>query len=423
MARKIEKLEVHGEKNIPDDGILILANRLSFEDLLHLEKLLEGRKILYLIEHGLDYDPLLQAHLDKADVDALEFSSDEATRDAFKRELHLRVAEDMVVVFIPGVTHTRIGQTVAIPSDILQFLTNAGAPLLPLFVDHPEESGLSVESRSDIERLVLSFGKPLTRESANLANFTENLLVAGEVAFSNRPVLRSHLAYELIRGLKRHGTSCKVVDGTDESELRYDKLLAAAIALSRFIRKETDKDRVGILLPPGKGGLVANLAVLFAGKTPVNLNFTASDSAVDSCIKQADLDKFITADPFVRKMTSFNWPPNKQLILIERVLPTLKGKIIMWLGLSKVLSSGMIASLVGVPKKGGEKEAVLLFTSGSSGDPKGVVLSHRNVLANVNQFGCRIDLKTSDRVLGCLPLFHSFGCTVTMWYPIIEGLI
>jgi len=100
----------------------------------------------------------------------------------------------------------------------------------------------------------------------------------------------------------------------------------------------------------------------------------------------------------------------------------MKGKIGLWLGLSKLLPAGIIASLLKLPKKGGSEEAVLLFTSGSSGDPKGVVLSHRNLLANVNQFGARIDLRSDDRVLGCLPLFHSFGCTVTMWYPMIEGV-
>ena len=77
MARQSDKLELHGEGQIPDDGILVITNRLSFEDLLHLEKLLEWRRLVYLIERGLDYDPLLQAHLDKADVEALEFSSDE----------------------------------------------------------------------------------------------------------------------------------------------------------------------------------------------------------------------------------------------------------------------------------------------------------------------------------------------------------
>tara|TARA_R110000850_G_scaffold136245_7_gene257377 strand:+ start:1301 stop:3454 length:2154 start_codon:yes stop_codon:yes gene_type:complete len=422
MASHSNKLELHGEERIPDSGILVIANRLSFEDLLHLEKQLSGRKLVYLIERDLDYDPLLQAHLDMPNVEAMEFSSDEASRDVFKKELHQSIADGCVVIFVPGVAHTRSGQNVSVPSSILQFLTSSGAPVLPLFVDHPEETSLSVESRNDVERIVLSFGAPLEREAANLANYTENLLVAAEKSYSSRPLLKSNLAYEILKGLKKHGNSAGITDGIDGVYLRYDKLLAAAIALSKVIQKETAKRRVAIILPPGKGGLIANAAVLLAGKVPVNLNFTAGDKAVASCIEQADIDKFITADPFVRKLTSFSWPPNRQLILIDRILPDLKPKIVLWLALSKVLSARVLATLLKVPKKGGGEEAVLLFTSGSSGDPKGVVLSHTNLLANVNQFGSRIDLKSTDKVLGCLPLFHSLGCTVTMWYPMIEGI-
>lgn len=422
MARYNEKLELHGEANIPDGGILIIPNRLSFADLLHLETGIRDRKLVYLIEHGLDYDPLLHAHLEKDDTEALEFSSDEAGKAAFKKELHQYIADGSVVIFIPGVSHVRPGQLVSIPSVILKFLTTCGAPVLPLFVDHPEETALGVESREETERIVLSFGEPLQREASNLANFTENLLIAAEVAYASRPILKSHLAYEVLRGLKKHSRSAEIIDGFDGGVLRFDKLLAVAIVLSKIIKKSTKKKRVGIILPPGKGGILTNVAVLLAGKIPVNLNFTAGEKAIASCIQQADLDKFISADPFVRKMSSFNWPPNRQMILIDRILPDVKKSIILWLGLSKILSAGMLASILHVPRKGGSKEAVLLFTSGSSGDPKGVVLSHRNVLANVNQFGARIDLKSSDRVLGCLPLFHSFGCTVTMWYPMIEGV-
>lgn len=422
MASHPDRLELHGESNIPSGGILIIANRLAFQDLLHIEKLLSGRKLVYLIDRRQDYDPLLQAHLEKEDTHALEFSSEEASKAIFKKELHQYLSEGSVVIFIPGVAYTRGGQTLSIPSGILKFLTSAGAPVLPLFVDHPEDSSLGVENRSEIERIVLSFGEQLQREAANLANFTEQLLIAAETAYSARPILQSHLAYEVLRGLKRHGRSAEVIDGLDGSRLRFDKLLAAAIAFSKVIRKETQKKRVGIILPPGKGGMLSNLAVLLAGKVPVNLNFTAGEKAITSCIAQADMDKFITADPFVRKMTSFSWPPNRQLILLDRILPGMKSKIGLWLGLSKILSAGMIASLLKLPKKGGSQEAVLLFTSGSSGDPKGVVLSHRNLLANVNQFGSRIDLRSDDKVLGCLPLFHSFGCTVTTWYPMIEGV-
>ena len=269
-------------------------------DLLHLEALLEGRRLVYLIERGLDYDPLLQAHLDKADVEALEFSSEEASQDIFAKELHQRLGEGCIVIFVPGLSHVKPAQVVAVPSEILRFLTSASAPILPLFIDHPEDSALIVEERKKIERIVLSFGEPLHREAANLANFTENLLIASEQAYSNRPLLQSHLAYEIIKGLKKNGTTSKFIDGMDGTELRFDKLLAAAIVFSKVIKEETAKPRVGIILPPGKGGILANIAVLLAGKVPVNLNFTAGDKAVESSIRQADLDKFITADRFVR---------------------------------------------------------------------------------------------------------------------------
>jgi len=422
MASHRDKLELHGQESIPNSGVLIIANRLSFEDLLHLEQLLFGRSLVYLIERGLDYDPLMQAHLEKDDVQASEFSSDDASKSVFKKELHQFLVDGSVVVFIPGITHTGPGQVIGVPSQILKFLTSAGAPILPLFVDHPEETALTVEDRRSTERIVLSFGDLLQREAANQANFTENLLIASEVAFSDRPILQSHLAFEVLKGLKKHSRTAEVTDGMDNSVFRFDKLLAVAIALSRIIRAGTKRERVGILLPPGKGGMIANIAVLLAGKIPVNLNFTAGDKAVASSIEQAGIDKFITADPFVRKLSSFNWPPTRQLILLDRVLPAAKKKIVFWMLLSKVFSAGMLATILKVPRKGGSKEAVLLFTSGSSGEPKGVVLSHRNVLANVNQFGARIDLKSSDRVLGCLPLFHSFGSTVTLWYPLIEGI-
>ena len=101
-------------------------------------------------------------------------------------------------------------------------------------------------------------------ELLRFASYQEALLVASEAAFSSRRFFDQHLAFALLQGLKRHGASQKVFDGLDGSELAFDKLLAAAIALSKLIRKETAKPRVAIVLPPGKGGILANVAALLA---------------------------------------------------------------------------------------------------------------------------------------------------------------
>ncbi|NIP95994.1 MAG: AMP-binding protein, partial [Akkermansiaceae bacterium] len=281
---------------------------------------------------------------------------------------------------------------------------------------------LSTDPRSKTGPGIISLGRRLDQDQVSVANFQESLLEAAEAAFRSRPFLGGSLAEHLLSGLKKHGRTT-IFDGSDDTELTFPKLLGAAIALSREIRTATRKKRIGVILPPGKGGLLANLAVLFANKIPVNLNFTASKNAVESSIKQADLDKFITADPFVRKVSTFPWPPTRDLLFIERILPTIRKRVMLWVILGKLLPTHLLSRLLGLHKGGsGDDEAILLFTSGSSGEPKGVPLTHRNILANVCQFGTRLALPQGARILGALPLFHSFGCTVTLWFPVIEGI-
>ncbi len=418
-----ETFELHGKENIPEKGALVIPSRLAFDDLSHLEKLFEGRRLIFLFEANMTHDTLIRAHLEKEGVEAWEMAVEEPASEALREKLRSCLsAEPALIVYVPGITKTRNGQIITIPRNHLARLVDLGLPVLPLFVDHPAESCLTTENRLDVDRIVFSFGSLLEGTAATLSGYRESMLAASETAYSRRPVFESHLGYEILKGLKIHGKEGSIIDGTDESELPYDKLLGASLALARKLKKLTDKKRIGIILPPGKAGLLANVAAIFAGKIPVNLNFTAGKQAIDSCIAQAELDRFITAQRFIDKMDQFSWPEREQLILLDEILPPMKPAIAFWLVISKLASADLLAQIIGLPRQGGDDEAVLLFTSGSSGNPKGVVLSHRNLLSNVNQFGRRIDLKTRESVLGSLPLFHSFGCTVTMWYPLIEGI-
>lgn len=419
----LKDLTILGKEHLPSGtGFLILPSQLGYYDLLRLELLLEGREIIYLVGQKAALHPLLKAHLEKDTVHAMGIALGETSPEAYRKEAE-QAAQNAVVIYLPAEAATLSSPLTAVPGAKLEFLLKAGIPVLPLQVHRRQDTATPIERRYSDAEVIFNFGKLLQGPEVNLATYQERLMGLSEQTISEAcPLLNTSLGYALIQGFKKHGSRNSVVDGKDDKVLRFDKVFAVALALSKVVKRETKKQRVGIILPPGLGGLICNVAVVMAGKIPVNLNFTAGRTAVESAIRQGDIDRFLTADIFVRKMQSFPWPPMKQLILIERLLPKLKVSIAKWLLISKLLPAAALAALLGISKKGGHEEALLLFTSGSSGEPKGVVLSHRNLLSNVMQFGSRLGMKSNDSILGCLPLFHSFGCTVTLWFPVIFGL-
>jgi len=415
-------IEVRSLDRLPKDGCLIIPGRLDAEHAQQLRASLGNRQITWLAEETAQLPVDLSKYLEKSGCQGAAFSHSDPDPLLVGQNLAEQIKSGGILIYVPGYAVARPGTPCQIPSETLRFLCALGLPVAPLDVSIPSETSLSIENESSLPAAVLTFGEILAAGTASIAAYRESLLSAAEESFSSRSFLKGSLAVALLAGLKKHANTTSIHDGTDDSDLPFNKMLGVAIALSKEVKAATKKQRVGIILPPGKGGMIANLAVLFAGKIPVNLNFTASDEAVRSSIRQADVDKFITADPFVRKVPSFPWPPNRDLLFIERILPQIKKKIVKWVLISKLLPTSMLVKLLKLDTRGGHDEAVLLFTSGSSGEPKGVPLSHRNLLANVCQFGRQLRLPSDAKLLGCLPLFHSFGITVTLWYPVIEGL-
>lgn len=253
------------------------------------------------------------------------------------------------------------------------------------------------------------------------AEAIQQMLRLGNDALSKRSELEKNLAWLMVHTLKARQAQTLVIDAyAGDRPLTAGMLLALALTLSQWVKTTTTRDRVGLVLPPGLGAFIANLACLLAGKTPVNLNFTAGRLANKSSIQQSNLDVIITAEAIVKRIPDFPWTSRRH------DLPSLlksfsRIKILLWRAAVFTLPGGLIARLMGIPEKGGEKEAGLLFTSGSSGAPKGVVLTHRNILSNILQVETLFRGEKVETLLGCLPIFHSFGFTVTLWWPLISG--
>lgn len=243
-----------------------------------------------------------------------------------------------------------------------------------------------------------------------------------EAGFQQRAELKSHLAFESFVALARKPGRELVVDCTMQRRgMKSGFLLAISWILSGKMRQWTEKKRVGIVFPPGLGGYIANLAVTFAGKVPVNLNFTLGAASIESCIRRADLDCLLTTQRVREKITSFPWPETGIVDLVEAIKILPKPKTLAMLVAIYALPAKFLAKLLKVPSNGDRTEAGLLFTSGSSGEPKGVALTHRNILSNCAQIDFAGLLPASERVVASLPIFHSFGFTVTLWYPLLRG--
>ena len=248
------------------------------------------------------------------------------------------------------------------------------------------------------------------------------MLDLGTDAFQERPVLRRNLAREVVRSLAKRPWHRAVVDRTAERRVVSSaQLLAAAAAFSCHLRAKVPDQRVGIVLPPGVGALIANLAVACAGKTPVNLNFSLGRPAIESCLRLGEIKTIITADAMRAKLPNFPFPAGTLDFKTEFEAMGGRRAVLPWLIAAWLLPNQWFANLVKVPKVGDDAEAALLFTSGSSGEPKGVVLSHRNILANCAQISSLSILPDSTTMIACLPVFHSFGFTVTLWYPMLRG--
>ena len=235
---------------------------------------------------------------------------------------------------------------------------------------------------------------------------------------------QQNLFAALLHSIQRYGKHHEVLEDFTDNRLNYQQLLLKTLVLSRKLRLDTDDGEItGVLLPNTLALPVTFFALTYLGRVPAMLNYTAGLQNIRAALETAQIKTIYTARGFIEKANLEDVIDGLEEDYRIVYLEDLRDQIGLVDKLSGLLSSAFIHK--SYPRKispeTAEQPAVVLFTSGSEGTPKGVVLSHKNLLSNYAQIICHLDFNPSDIVFSCLPMFHSFGLNAGFLTPVLTG--
>jgi acyl-[acyl-carrier-protein]-phospholipid O-acyltransferase/long-chain-fatty-acid--[acyl-carrier-protein] ligase len=312
-----------------------------------------------------------------------------------------------------------------------QLVRGLDVPVLPVCLDQPRGSlfplfeGLpsSIRPADWPHPVDLAFGEPL-----NACAGAAEVVAAQRLLSACRAAARDHLRRpvhrQFVRMAARHPLRPCLFDSSQPGRtLRYARALAAVMILRKLLRPLLgDAPMVALWLPPSAAGALANITLAVLGKASVNLNYTGSPEAVRAALRQCGARHVITSRRFTARLP-LPAPEGVELIYLEDFLSRVGPVRRLAALLAALLLPGWVQEhwVLRLGRHGSDDVATVIFSSGSTGEAKGVVLTHGNVAANVESMVQAIALSPRDRALGVLPFFHSFGYTVTLWMPLQVG--
>jgi acyl-[acyl-carrier-protein]-phospholipid O-acyltransferase / long-chain-fatty-acid--[acyl-carrier-protein] ligase len=424
LSRIIYRIKVLGKENIPQNGgALLVSNHMSFVDVV-LISAATNRPIRFLIFRDVYEVPFIKpfALLMRAIPIPTEMRPRDIAR-SFRAASDAIRAGELVCVFAEGHI-TRTGSLLPFRKGMERIVRGLDAPIVPInlhgvwgsIFSYERERFLWKAPRRMPYRVTVSFGKwlPSTATSSEVRRAVQELHAA---AFEADRLPNHTLDRALIRTARRYPFRFCMGDARFP-KISFAGMLLKLIFVTRRMRAQwKDQEMVGVLMPPSAGGALVNFAAVLLGKVPVNLNYTASTETLAVCAQQCNLETVVTSKLFLEKLAGINKieVPGRAIYLEDVLAKPRPTEKLAALFMALFLPYAAMKRMVGGRKRTTDDLAAIIFSSGSTGEPKGVMLSHHNVLSNIRQMTQVFAFSSDDKLLGVLPFFHAFGFTVTLW--------
>lgn len=422
------KMHVLGVQYIPNDGpILLVGNHHSFIDWAILQ--MASPRPLRIASNKDHFEKwYLRAILKRLGMIRIP-SRDPSSALA---EINKALLNGEAVVMFPTGEVSKAPHVVPFTIDFSSALKDTNAMIIPFYIQgmwgsRYSYSGSDMYDATTPRSVTVAFGHPIPMDTHvnDIRTIVRQISID---AWTYAISYRKPLASSWLRTCKKVVRAGPSIYNPDGGHLSGYKLLCAVLAFSRQLKKIIGKEQnVGIMLPPSPAGVIVNLALWMLGKTNVNLNYTSAPDIVANCIRQADIKTVITSSQFITKLKnrgndySSMGGADCQVIFAEDIQSKIsKGSLLYYLIIGFILPVFAIEFFF--MKRVGLKDiATIMFSSGSEGTPKGVMLSHSNLMGNIQQLSCILNVCRGDVMLSELPLFHSFGLTVTTLLNLVEG--
>ena len=414
---------IEGPGHAPGKPVFVIPNRVDMAVLRALEELL-GTELTWLVEGSLRPGAEISAYMEKKRAHGALFHMNPANRERVHAKIRSELAAGRHVVLLPGRPVQQRACAADVPPEMLHFLLGSySGEVLPIYAGmYNSKAAPMVTSQAPYEQLVL---RPLPIVPAGPEQADGVLAAWLEASASQVGKLMADagtLAQALLRSLLNHPHAA-IIDGVDDSSISYRQLLFFAAPLARHLRRHTTGKRMGIILPPGKLGIIANVACILAGITPVNIDYSYDAATLGRVVEQAGLTRYITEHCFIDMQQGFAWPPQRDILFIDEVLePSGVRWLSKWKLLSRWLTARRITAWIRTPAADPQEEALVVYTPAEEASAvTGVSLSHSAVLAGAALCHSRFGFAEGQRVLSALPFYHRAGLLSGLIHPLLSG--